>query len=883
MRNDYIRHPMLLGYRQIEGLWLPNDWFNETQRLTYLIKHWQTNCRIYRFEQGDVLCFAENKTLDCSSIEGWPLIRYGRLYSTAPLDDDELKKLPYADLALVRSGVVTTLLFSQAEPLSLADYLDIKEIHFEETDNYASLYEIKPQALSEEKNIRTIIGDNIPPADDKQKQFIKTVFENASSSSQTQEPHEKASLSLTQKIINNFLTPQNREAMYSSSKTTSQLSRWQHWLNKLSIKSGLASMMSKQQANYINKMMKMFEDGNVDQALRHGIPLSKHQENQETTPSPYLGRLKGRNKLEISDNQQGRKSLYFGDELQNYLKQLYRQQFIKLDKAGRNEEALFVLAELLQEKEEALDYLESFQRYQQAAELARLWAMPPAYIIRLYCLAGDIDSAVIYARLHNAFSYVVLQLQEKHPDIADKMREEWAEYLVDCEDYLQAIDIIWQLNNEISRNKAKHWLEIAYQAGGELSLRSIVKSIFLLPDTVHLYQDDIKKVCNDPLATIQRAILVRELLALPKQTKLTEQLINQLIRPIIVDQYGAHSVLERKEISQFIHKSTNKLFKVDIPQSDIPEPKCYSLDAQNHFISATIPEQGLYAIYDVVALNDHQYLIALGESGVLLTDKAGKQLWHQLTPTYHIVIAENNQSALLLAPRGDYFQISSLAITTQFIQELGTLKCTVFTRNFDGVFWTIAIHNAVHVVDTKNDFKIVWNVDSLNGDIIELLRHNGAEYWLINSEPNERWSYTLPNRWLTQRESLSHTFSEGCKYDLMSHSYYTVKHDKCVLTSINSHYTQRLQLPNTQSIEEQHSLHLISRSAKLIYWQKDELTIFRLYNNQNHCTFELKWPTIFAPQYRNEFSQWYFFDKTGRLVHFNWDNGRVNTLSLLLK
>lgn len=861
MHNDYIRHPMLLGYRQIEGLWLPNDWFNETQRLTYLIKHWQANCRIYRFEQGDVLCFTENKTVNCSSIEGWPLIRYGRLYSTAPLDNDEIKKLPYAELALVRSGVVTTLLFSQAEPLSLADYLDIKEIHFEETDNYASLYEIKPQALSEEKNIRTIIGDNIPPAADQQKQFIKTIFENASSSSQTQAPHAKASLSLTQKIINKFLTPQNRETIHSSSKTISQLSPWQHWLNKLSIKSGLASMMSKQQADYINKMMKMFEDGNVDQALRHGIPLSQYQENQETTPSPYLGRLKGRNKLEISADQQGHKSLYLGDELQNYLKQLYRQQFIKLDKAGCNEEALFVLAELLQEKEEALSYLESFQRYQHAAELARMWGMRPDRIIRLYCLAGDIDSAVIYARLHNAFSYVVLQLQEKHPDIADKMREEWAEYLVDCEDYLQDYVglILHQLDRQFRTN------------------------VWLYYDLFHLYQDDIKKVCNDPLATIQRAILVRELLALPKQTKFTEQLINQLIRPIIVDQYSANSVLEKKEISQLIHKSTNKLLKTDMPYSDIPEAKRYALDAQNHFISAAIPEQGLYAIYDVVALNDHRYLIALGESGVLLTDKAGKKLWHNLTPTYHIVIAENHQSALLLAPRGDYFQINSLAITTQSIQELGTLKCTVFTRIFDGIFWTIAINNTVQVVDTKSDFKIVWNVDALNGDVIEILRHNDDEHWLINSEPKERWSYVLPERRLTQRESLPHHLNEELKYDLMSNSYYGVKHDKCVLTSANAHYTQRLQLPNTQSIEEQHSLHLIKRTATLIYWQEDELTVFRLYNNQNHCTFELKWPTNLAPQYRSEFNQWYFFDKTGRLVHFDWNNGQINTLSLLLK
>ena len=53
------------------------------------------------------------------------------------------------------------------------------------------------------------------------------------------------------------------------------------------------------------------------------------------------------------------------------------------------DEAVFVLAELLNVKHEALDYLEKHQRFKQAAELALGWDMPAEVIVRLYCMADD--------------------------------------------------------------------------------------------------------------------------------------------------------------------------------------------------------------------------------------------------------------------------------------------------------------------------------------------------------------------------------------------------------------------------------------------------------------------------------------------------------------
>ncbi|WP_043892691.1 bpX6 domain-containing protein [Providencia sneebia] len=437
MNKEYIRHPLLSGYRVISGIWLPCDWFDESMRVNLLIKYWQTGCQAYRFDEGDLLCFAESKAIDCALLDGWPLTLYGNTYSSAPLDPDEIKRLPLADAWVIRNGLVIALSFSHAQPISLSDYIDLDEYSFQQSDDYSELFiiEVNPDNLIE-KDVRKVIGENIPKASQAQQQFLQTLKAHENKSryeTNIAESSKTGKTSFMHRILSRLISSKTRDAINdnNNSQAIEQLPKLQRWLAKLAMESGLASLIGKQHANYINKMMKMFEENNIEQALRHGIPLSKNQDFSDPPPSPYLGFLQRRNSLEILSNNQVSKGIYLGEEAQQYLKQLYRKQFIQLDKAGRNDEALFILAELLQEYDEALDYLERFERYQQAAELAHLWSMSPERITRLHCLSGDVDAAINYARLHHTFSSVILQLQEKHPDIATRMRKEWAESLAD--------------------------------------------------------------------------------------------------------------------------------------------------------------------------------------------------------------------------------------------------------------------------------------------------------------------------------------------------------------------------------------------------------------------------------------------------------------------
>ena len=156
--------------------------------------------------------------------------------------------------------------------------------------------------------------------------------------------------------------------------------------------------------------------------------------------------------------------MHLGDDLESHLRRLYRQAFERLAREGRIDEAVFVLAELLQARREALDYLEAHQRHAQAAELALAWDQPADLIVRLHCLAGDWRRAVAVARRDGAFANAVLQLEKKWPDAAHRLRGEWGEALAQQGDWLAAVNAVWPV--QALRAQALAWLQAAESAEG---------------------------------------------------------------------------------------------------------------------------------------------------------------------------------------------------------------------------------------------------------------------------------------------------------------------------------------------------------------------------------------------------------------------------------
>ncbi|MEG2962153.1 MAG: hypothetical protein RR860_05625, partial [Janthinobacterium sp.] len=77
--------------------------------------------------------------------------------------------------------------------------------------------------------------------------------------------------------------------------------------------------------------------------------------------------------LTLSQQRGPSRTYRFEEGLTEHLRQVYRRSYERLARENRVEEAVFVLAELLEERREALDYLEKHARYQQAADLALAW------------------------------------------------------------------------------------------------------------------------------------------------------------------------------------------------------------------------------------------------------------------------------------------------------------------------------------------------------------------------------------------------------------------------------------------------------------------------------------------------------------------------------
>jgi hypothetical protein len=64
-----------------------------------------------------------------------------------------------------------------------------------------------------------------------------------------------------------------RPALPARRAGTVRPQRWCEWLVRLALISGLSHWLGLQQAAYLRRMLRMFDEGQLDAALRHAIPL----------------------------------------------------------------------------------------------------------------------------------------------------------------------------------------------------------------------------------------------------------------------------------------------------------------------------------------------------------------------------------------------------------------------------------------------------------------------------------------------------------------------------------------------------------------------------------------------------------------------------------
>lgn len=665
-------------------------------------------------------------------------------------------------------------------------------------------------------------------------------------------------------------------------------SAWRQWLQRLAQGAVWQDLYGRRQAAYLQRMLDMFERGQLQEALRHAIPLMSDGAPSEpsfATPQP-------RKDLDLNRGESISRNLALNDEIREHLRQVYRQSFNRLDREGRIEEAVFVLAELLNARQEALDYLERHGRFEQAAGLALAWDSPAAVIVRLLCLAGDWQQALHVARRDDAFADALMLLQERWPELAEQLRLEWAYHLTRQGLWLQAVEVIWSLPAE--RQRAAQWLLAAEAAGGRLAAAALVKRAILLPDTLEAYADYLTQLRDEPQRSAERAAVAEALLQHQAQSKALAWLAGALVHALLADAAQGVGAMQTAQLLSLVKLSQNKLLRQDLPARLQPRHPPVALAERNEPLEWRAGDAGARPILDAVPLDDGRYLLALGEAGAAVVDAQGRVLFNFALPAWQIVLAHGRQMALVLARRDKVWRVSKLDLVQRQATDLGTLALQQFAREFDGVAWTIGLEHEVRVVDVDHGFRTLWHVGDLPGQVLHLHADAQNEWWWVGSESgaSECWHYLLPERRLCARDHLQavaqnvdgpsprrRLSSAGEVFSVWVKAPETAEP---VLILELAHNRQGWRLPGLgddlyQSPRAQLSEHWLVAGYSTASGEQIWHFIHRL---RAQVAASLVWPESCAVGVRCLGDDWLLFDQRGRLAHVDAKTGQLHNLSL---
>jgi hypothetical protein len=728
-----------------------------------MLAMWLPGCRAYRFSLGDALCFPEPKILDCDSTLGLALCNVrGRLCS-AELTSAEWAALPSCGLGLVLGAHPVGLRFVDAQVLDLSESIDIASYSLHRAyDLHTDTPTLRLPKL-DGKTVRDVLGEKIPPQSKDGQAFLRRLKQEPGGSRDAgglAVPRWHAR-SIKDGVVGMFFSALFRIVGYPASAPAQpavaarqgavKSQAWREKLARLAIVSRIGKLIGYRQGAYLRRMMRMFEQGNLDEALRNALPL----DGLAQSLGQAFAAPKKRDSLRLSGRTGAAATIHLGLELQQHLRQMYRRAFEKFDRGGNIDEAVFVLAELLNARQEALDYLSKHHRHAQAAELALGWDMPAAMIVRLLMLAGDSTRAILVARRDGAFADAIHQLQEIDPKLAGDLRLEWGHALADGGDWLGAVNAVWSLAH--AREQAIQWLLSAERAGEELSARALVQRAALLPETIEHYAAQVESIAAPGSPVGQRTAVAEAILGIRSSEPALRKLATCVLPAVAADRAVGNNSLSTKDLDKLLRLSNDAFLKADVPVWKTPAIETRGeLWKRSTPMALDPPGAGLHRILDAVALPWHRYLVALGEVGALVVDKFGKIKQRYAVPAFKLVPAPSGQVALAVAPRERVSRIARLNLADHTIADLGTLPLQFAAPSYDGVGWTVVSENQILKIDVGLEGRqVLWHVGDLPGPIVAAGFFSTREIYLVDTAQGlQDWSYLHLGRRLQARTEL---------------------------------------------------------------------------------------------------------------------------------
>ncbi|MDP3236674.1 MAG: bpX6 domain-containing protein [Myxococcales bacterium] len=494
------------------------------------------------------------------------------------------------------------------------------------------------------------------------------------------------------------------------------MERLERWANRQLDDTRLGRWMDDVNRTYVDRLLRMFEQEALDDALKHAVPLSRKTAEPGALPShtPYGARQTVALNLGPRTAATGPAPVMQAT-VYEALKKRYRAAAEKLEQAGRIDEAAFVLADLLDAPQEAVDLLERHDQYEKAARLAESRSLAPELTVRLWLLARDVDRAIAVARRYRAFASALARLERvaPRPDPRDQMHAEvlrlhWAQSLAASGDFGGAAAAV----RDVERGRALMltWVDLGIEAGGPQRGPLLVRRLELEPSTSQAQVELAHQLLNDTAEATapERAALAEAVVSSTDSASLEQRrpLARAAIRALVRDE-STWGVLKPGLIGKLIAFDDGPL-RADLPsyapgvRSGEAVPPRFERDP-----TALTP-------HDAVLLPNGALLVALGESGVALVAHDGRVTWRADVPAFSLVMSDEGTNVLALAPREDVTSVSRISMAPRRATRWADVQLTCWSDTFRDGIWFIAAGPRVLGLDVLGERPVpLWELPAL--------------------------------------------------------------------------------------------------------------------------------------------------------------------------
>lgn len=567
-------------------------------------------------------------------------------------------------------------------------------------------------------------------------------------------------------------TPKTREpSLMPPTPVQGPLAGLRNALARAAWMAGLWRIYGPIQARYVARLMDMFARGDLDNALRHAIPMGGAASG---AARPAFGVPGARSLLEIFTGRQiGGSIIPMPLDIAEQLRAQYRAAFERLEAQGRHEEAAFVLAELLHASEEAVAYLERHGRSRLAAELAEGRDLPADLVVRQWLLAGDGERALWIARRKNAFYSAIARL-EKGSDAdkanAQKLRLLWANELARGGDYVAAVSAAWPVVP--ARHLVSEWMMRGLLAGGLAKARMLAWRCQIAPTMEEELRAMVLELLNDslPEAKAMRLEFAQRLpgdnvkAALPVVRTLARPTIRALVRDAGIDTFNE---TRKKVCQELIEVAGDGALRADVPPRLFVSTSKPLKERETPLeIVIEASDSGALPLYDAAFLPDGRSVVALGEAGARLLSRDGRAIAHFDQPCHRFVLSDQGDRALALAPRGEAMRLAKLDFANRRAASWCETHLDACSWSYDGSLWFVAAQGSLFAIDTTAEkFGALWHTPEV-GDVASIERSFQScafitrfmvreNFGLRIREKWERWQLEVPSLTLRHRTIIS--------------------------------------------------------------------------------------------------------------------------------